>query len=100
MSRKSKKRFQRGIAERVKMGINVEDCKKCKADSIAHKIKSYFDSGTITNHMLFKWDKERNKLLVSKHQLIYLLSLCNDIENLRDYDMEIVDKIDIFNKEV
>ena len=80
----------------VKVGLSITQCDRCKSDSIAHKIKSYFDSDTITNHMLFKWDKERNKLLVSKHQLIYLLSLCNDIENLRDYEMEIVDKIDIF----
>lgn len=96
MSRKNKKQFQRRIADKVKFGIDVKDCKKCKEDSIAHKIKSYFDQENITNHMLFKYDKDRKKLLVSKHQLIYLLSLCNDIEILKDYDMEIVDKIDIF----
>lgn len=100
MARKKKKQFKRRIAERVKFGINVEDCKNCKADSIAHKIKSYFDQETITNRMLFKYDSEQKKVLVSKRQLIYLLSLCNDVEQLKDYDMEIVDNIDIFKEEV
>lgn len=94
--RKKKKKFKKEIKSGIKVGMSLTQCDKCKQDSIAHKIKSYFELETITNCMLFKYDGEREKVLVSKRQLIYLLSLCNDIEQLKDYDMEIVDNIDIF----
>lgn len=84
------------MKNQVRVGIAVSDCKKCKEDSIAHKIKSYFEVGNVTNMMLFKYNDETKKVEVSKKHLIYLLSLCNDIETLKDYDMEIVDKIEIF----
>mgnify|MGYP003295716489 CR=1 FL=1 len=73
----------------------ISHCANCKEDSIAHKIKAYFECRTIQNEMLFNWDDKNKKLLVSKFQLMYLLSLCNDIEIANDYDMELVDKIDI-----
>lgn len=94
--RKRKKKFKKDIKSGLKIGMSLIQCDKCKQDSIAHKIKSYFEVNTITNRMLFKYDYECEKVLVSKRQLIYLLSLCNDIEQLKDYDMEIVDNIDIF----
>jgi hypothetical protein len=94
--RKRKKKFKKEVKSGIKIGMSLTQCDKCKQDSIAHKIKSYFEIDTITYRMLFKYDSERKKVLVSKRQLIYLMSLCNDVEQLQDYNMEIVDNIDIF----
>lgn len=94
--RKTKKKFKTDLKNSIKVGVSLTQCDKCKQDSIAHKIKSYFEHRTITNMMLFKWDDTGKKLLVSRKQLIYLLSLCNDIEILQNYDMEIVDEINIY----
>lgn len=93
------KPYKKGVCVgEVCMGVNIAQCKDCKADSIAHKISSFFDITTVNNNLLFKWDKENKKLLVSKTALMYLLTLQNDVELLNDYDMEIVEKIDFRNK--
>ena len=82
----------------VKFACKINISEEIKQDSIAHKIKSYFECGTITNKMLFKWDNEKKKVLVSRKHLIYLLSLCNDAETLRNYDMEIVECNNLFKE--
>ena len=79
--------------EMVKFAVKVNIADELKEDSIAHKIKNYFELDSIQNKMLFKWDKEKKKLLISKKHIMYLISLCNDVETLKDYDMEIVDEI-------
>ena len=79
--------------EMVKFAVKVNIADELKEDSIAHKIKNYFELDSIQNKMLFKWDKEKKKLLISKKHIMYLISLCNDVETLNDYDMEIVDEI-------
>lgn len=75
--------------------LKIDLSKELREDSIAHKIKNYFELGTYQNSMLFKYDEENKKLLVSKKQLMYLASLCNDTECQTDYDMEIVDEIKV-----
>ena len=90
-----KKRLKRKV-ERKKEAmfcVKVNIAEELKQDSIAQKIKSYFEPQTITNMMLFKYNEETKKVSVSKRQLIYLLSLCNDIEQLKEYDFEIVENI-------
>ena len=77
----------------VKFAVKVNIADELKEDSIAHKIKNYFELDSIQNKMLFKWDKEKKKLLISKKHIMYLISLCNDVETLKSYDMEIVDEI-------
>ena len=79
--------------EMVKFAVKVNIADELKEDSIAHKIKNYFELDSIQNKMLFKWDKEKKKLLISKKHIMYLISLCNDVETLKSYDMEIVDEI-------
>lgn len=79
--------------EMVKFAVKVNIADELKEDNIAHKIKNYFELDSIQNKMLFKWDKEKKKLLISKKHIMYLISLCNDVETLKDYDMEIVDEI-------
>lgn len=69
-----------------------------KEDSIAHKIKSYFELNTIQNKLLFNYDRKNKKFLISKKHVMYLLSLCNDVETMKDYDMEIVECNDIFKE--
>ena len=76
----------------------IDIANEIKNDSIAHKIKSYFELDTIQNKLLFKYDFDKSKLLISKKHIIYLLSLCNDAETTQNYDMEIVDEINIFEK--
>lgn len=95
------KPYKKGVCVgELRMGVNIAQCKECKADSIAHKTASFFDKTTINNKILFKWDNKNKKLLVSKTALMYLLSLQSDVEILQDYDMEIVEKIDFRKKEV
>lgn len=79
-----------------KFAFKVDIASEMKEDSIAHKIKSYFELDTIQNKLLFKYDRESKKLLLSKKHIMYLLSLCNDVETLKNYNMELVDEIDIF----
>lgn len=83
----------------IKFYYKIDIANEIKDDSIAHKIKSYFEIDTLQNRLLFKYDFDRKKLLISKKHIMYLLSLCNDIETLTDYDMEIVDKNDILMQE-
>lgn len=93
------KPYKKGVCVgEVRMGVNITQCKECKADSIAHKIRSFFDIETVNNKLLFKRDKENKKLLVSKTALMYLLTLQNDVELLNDYDMEFVEIIDFRKK--
>lgn len=73
--------------------------KNYKEDSIAYKIKKYFELNTIQNMMLFKYDEDAKEVLVSRRHLMYLLSLTNDVETLKDYNFKIVDKNDILCKE-
>ena len=86
------------IDELTRLALKADLSKELKEDSIAHKIKNYFELGTYQNSMLFKYDEESKKLLVSKAQLEYLLSLCNDAECQANYDMEIVDEIKIIEQ--
>ena len=79
--------------EYVTFAYKIDIAREMKEDSIAHKIKSYFELDTLQNKMLFKWDKDKKKLLISKKHIMYLISLCNDVETLKSYDMEIVDEI-------
>ena len=97
MNKRQKNKQNKRDLVNFALKINISD--ELKQDSIAHKIKSYFELDTITNNMMFKWDNENKKLLVSRKIVMYLLSLCNDVELNNDYNMEIVEKIDIFNKE-
>ena len=93
------KPYKKGVCVgELRMGVSIAQCKECKADSIAHKISSFFDRESVNNALLFKWDKANKKLLVSKTALMYLLALQNDVEILQDYNMEIVEKIDFRNK--
>ncbi len=78
--------------EYIKIGCEIKDCKQCKEDSVAHKIKSFFDTNNIESKLLFKWDKETKKVLISKKALMHLLTICNSFELTQDYDMEVVDR--------
>ena len=90
------KPYKKGVClGEVRMGVNIAQCKECKADSIALKISSFFDRESVNSALLFKWDRATKKLLVSKTALRHLLALQNDVEILQDYDMEIVEKIDL-----
>lgn len=94
-----RQKLKRKKREYVNFYYKLDIASEMKNDSIAHKIKSFFELDTIQNRLLFKYDFEKSKLLISKKHIMYLLSLCNDIETLNNYDMEIVDEIDIFKKE-
>lgn len=94
-----RQKLKRKKREYVNFYYKLDIASEMKNDSIAHKIKSFFELETIQNRLLFKYDFEKGKLLISKKHIMYLLSLCNDIETLNNYDMEIVDEIDIFKKE-
>lgn len=80
---------------KIIIGCEVKDCTKCKEDSIAHKIKSFFEQGYISNMIMFKYDEDTKKLKVSKKALMHCLRLCNSAELLNDYEMELVDSNDI-----
>ena len=82
----------------VKFAYKINISEEMKQDSLAHKIKSYFELDTIQNKLLFKYDKKNGKLLISKKHIMYLLSLCNDVETLKNYDMKIVECNDIFKE--
>lgn len=91
------KRIKKKKSKELEANFIAKICisKELKEDSIAHKIKNYFELGTLQQKMLFKWDSKQEKLFVSKKTLMYLLSLCNDVEQNRNYEMEIIDKIDV-----
>ena len=91
--RSRKKRFKKDIQSYVKMGVCVQDCNKCKQDSIAHEIKHHFEREYVQNLLLFKYDINTNKMLVSKKQLNHLIRLCNTMEIRNDYDFEFVEEI-------
>ena len=88
--------FKKKKQDELKYIMKVDIGEELRKDSIAHKIKNYFEVGTIQNSMLFKYDEKKDEVLVSKEILIYLLSLENDIEKLKSYKMKIVDKIELF----
>lgn len=77
----------------IKLGVNVVDCKSCQKDSIAHTIRNHFDREYIDNHLLMKPDSKNKKILVSKKQFRYLMSLVNVTELLGTYDFEFIDEI-------
>lgn len=83
------------MKNRIILGCELKDCQKCKEDSIAHEIKSFFEVGNISNMLLFKYDAEEKKVLVSKKALMHLLSMCNAGELRNDYEMRIVDSNEI-----
>ena len=70
--------------EYIKIAKQLEVANQLREDSIAQ-----------LNKELFKWDKEKNKLLVSKKCLNYLLNIsqCQLLE--RPLDFELVDEIKI-----
>ena len=88
--------FKKKKQDELKYIMKVDIGEELRKDSIAHKIKNYFEVGTIQNSMLFKYDEKKDEILVSKEILMYLLSLENDIEKLKSYKMKIVDKIELF----
>ena len=92
MSKRQKLKKKKG--EYAAFAYKIDIASELKKDSIAHLIKSFFELDTIENRMLFKWDEKNKKILISKRHIIYLLSLCNSIETLQNYDMEIVDNAD------
>lgn len=89
-------KFKKKKQDELKYIMKVDIGEELRKDSIAHKIKNYFEVGTIQNSMLFKYDEKKDEVLVSKEILMYLLSLENDIEKLKSYKMKIVDKIELF----
>lgn len=88
--------FKKKKKDELKYTLKVCIWEELRKDSIAHKIKNYFEVGTIQNSMLFKYDEKKDEVLVSKEILMYLLSLENDIEKLKSYKMKIVEKIELF----
>ena len=87
-----KKRIKKKIndREKIKFMIKLDIFKELKEDSVAHKIKDYFTLGTIENKMMFEWDNEHKYLLVSKKSLMYILTLCNSAERIKNYNMKLV----------
>ena len=69
--RNRKKQFKKSMQSYFKMGICVQDCNKCKQDSLAHEIKHHFEREYVQNLLLFKYDVNTNKMKVSK-KAIYL----------------------------
>lgn len=90
---KLKKIFKKRMKNCIRVGLNVVPCQECKKDSIAHTIRNHFDREYVDNHLLMKYDFENKKLLVSKKQFQYLLSLINTYEISNIYDMEFVEEI-------
>lgn len=70
-----------------------------KEDSVAHLVKSYFETGCIHNKELFEYDKETSKILVSKKALNHLLKLCGSALIEHNYDFELVDEIKVLWEE-
>lgn len=62
-------------------------------DSIAHRIKRHFERGTIENHSLMKYDRERKILLISKKQLNHLTKLSCSCETRTEYEFELIAEI-------
>lgn len=77
----------------IRLGLNVVDCSKCQKDSIAHTIRNHFDREYVDNRLLMKYDNKSEKVLVSKKQFRYLMSLVNVTELLGTYDFEFIDEI-------
>lgn len=104
LNRKRKKKFSNSLKKQVdkcvKIGVSLQCCEECKQDSIAHEIKSYFEIDNINQRLLFKYDHEKEKLLISKKVLHHLLTLCNSVEITKNYDMELVEENDIWMKGV
>lgn len=93
--RNRKKQFKKSMQSYFKMGICVQDCNKCKQDSLAYEIKHHFEREYVQNLLLFKYDVNTNKMKVSKKQLNHLIRLCNTMEIRNDYDFEFVEEIKI-----
>lgn len=94
-SRKRKKKFKKDFSDKLKLGLYVQNCDKCRQDSIAHEIKHHFEYEYVQNKLLFKWDEKGEKMLISKKQLNHIIRLCNSMETVRDYDFELIDEIKI-----
>ena len=90
------KRIKKKMSTREQAEFIKKICisKELQEDSIAHKIKNYFELDTLQQKMLFKWDSENKELLISRRCIMYLLTLCNDAEQFRNYKMKIVDDIE------
>ncbi len=89
-------KFKKKKSTSLEIGVNVHDCAECMRDSIAHEIKAHFDPMCVQSNLLIKWDKDKQKMLVSKTQLNHLIQLMTP--NGKTYDFEFIDTLYLFNK--
>lgn len=79
--------------------VKVNIAEELKQDSIAHLIKDYFTLDNIRNKEMFKYDKEKDKILVSKKCLNHILKLTGAEFLEHNFDYELVDEIKVLKGE-
>lgn len=84
--------------EYVKFAYKIDIASEMKEDSIAHLVKSYFTMDNIHNKELFYYNKETQKILVSKKALNHLLRLCDSELLEHNFDFELVPEINVLYK--
>lgn len=84
--------------EYVTFAYKIDIANEMKEDSIAHLVKSYFTMGNIHNEEMFYYNKETQKVLVSKKALNHLLRLCDSELLEHNFDFELVPEINVLYK--
>lgn len=94
MNKRQKKKINKN--KELMFMLKVDISKEIREDSIAHLVKDYFTMDNVRNSELFKYDREKGKMLVSRKALNHILKLC-ELEPLEmNFDFEFVDEIKIF----
>lgn len=94
MNKRQKKKINKN--KELMFMLKVDISKEMREDSIAHLVKDYFTMDNVRNREMFKSDKEKNKILVSKKALNHILKLCESELLESNFDFEFVDEIKIF----
>ena len=84
--------------ECVTFAYKIDIASEMKEDSIAHLVKSYFTIDNIHNKEMFCYNKETQKILVSKKALSHLLRLCDSELLEQNFDFELVPEINVLYK--
>jgi len=93
-----RQRLKKKKKEYVAFAYKIDIASEMKEDSIAHLVKSYFTMGNIHNNEMFYYNKETQKILVSKKALNHLLRLCDSELLEHNFDFELVPEINVLYK--
>ena len=96
MNKRQKKKINKN--KELMFMLKVDISKEMRKDSIGHLVKDYFTMDNVRNSELFKYDREKGKMLVSRKALNHILKLCECELLESDFDFEFIDEIKLSSR--